>query len=252
MESAPPITPHCHGFGCTSTTLIKAHLVPQAFGRAIKSLNGPNTRVSERVATRKAQHGLFDLNILCADCDGVLNTKYDEPAARFINQFQFLPGELDVSRSHFERPNVDGDMLCGFVLSVLWRCSISQLFEVSNVDLGPYVNVAREVLWGVRPLANFPAFKVMVQRYHARPGIDKMYSLPMPVKASVGPREWHGYVFMMLGFRFMIILDPRSLPTEYDAYILNGNDTPRGSLIDFQFTHEAQQAREMAAIHDLR
>jgi hypothetical protein len=123
-----PLQPqrHCHGFRCASTTLIKAHLVPQAFGRAVKSMNGPNTRVSERVVSRKAQHGLFDPNILCADCDGYLNTKYDDPAARFINRFEFLPGELDLSRSHFEKPNVDGDMLCGFVLSVLWRCSISQ------------------------------------------------------------------------------------------------------------------------------
>jgi hypothetical protein len=35
------------------------------------------SRVSERVVSRKAQHGLFDSNILCADCDGYLNTRYD-------------------------------------------------------------------------------------------------------------------------------------------------------------------------------
>jgi hypothetical protein len=243
---------HCHGFGCTSTTLIKAHLVPQAFGRAVKSINGPNTRVSEPVVSRKAQHGLFDPNILCADCDGYLNKNYDDPAAKFINRFELAPGELDLSRSHFEKPNIDGDLLCGFVLSVLWRCSISQLFEASNVTLGPYVNVAREVLWGHRALAAFPAFKLMVQRYHYSPGIDKMYSMPMPVIASVGGRAWHGYVFMLVGFRFMITLDPRPFPPEYDTYLLNGSTTLRGSLIDFRTTHEAQQVRELATLHNLR
>jgi hypothetical protein len=191
--------------------------VPQAFGRAVKSIHGPNTRVSERVVSRKAQHGLFDPNILCADCDGYLNTKYDDPAARFVTRFKFAPGELDLSRSHFEKPTVDGDMLCGFVLSVLWRCSISELFEVSNVTLGPYVNIAREILWGHRPLADLPTFKLMVQRYQYTPGIDKMYSVPMPMVASVASREWHGYVFMLLGFRLMIILDPRPFPPEYDS-----------------------------------
>jgi hypothetical protein len=245
----PPL--QCHGFGCTSATLIKAHLVPQAFGRAIKSIHGPNTRVSERVVSRKTQHGLFDPDILCADCDGYLNTKYDDPAAKFINRFSFGPGELDLSRSHFEKPNVDGDLLCEFVLSVLWRCSISQLFEVSNINLGPYVNLAREILWGHRSLTDLPAFKLMVQRYHPSPGIDKMYSMPMPVVAAVAGGQWHGYVFVLRGFRFMITLDPRPFPPEYDSYLLNGNTTLRGSLIDFRITHEAQQIRELSALHNL-
>jgi hypothetical protein len=94
---------------------------------------------------------------------------------------------------------------------------------VSNVTLGPYVNIAREVLWGHRPLTDLPAFRVMVQRYHHAPGINKMYSLPMPTKASVGHHEWYGYVFMLVGFRFMVTLDPRPFPPEYTSYVLNGN-----------------------------
>jgi hypothetical protein len=172
-------------------------------------------------------------------------------AARLLNRFEFLPAELDLSRSHFEKPNVDGDLLCRFILSVLWRCSISQLFEVSNITLGPYVNLAREVLWGCRALADLPAYKVMVQRYHHSPGIGKMYSLPMPMVASVGHRQWHGYVLMLAGFRFMITLDARPFPPEYGTYVLNGNTTLRGSLIDFQVTHEAQQVRQLATIHNL-
>ena len=63
----------------------------------------------------------------------------------------------------------------------------------------------------------------MVQRYHHAPGINKMYSLPMPTKASVGHHEWYGYVFMLVGFRFMVTLDPRPFPPEYTSYVLNGN-----------------------------
>jgi len=127
----------CHGFGCGSTSPIRAHLVPQSFGRLIKSPSGPNTRISERKYTTKAQHGLFDPRILCGDCDGFLNMKYDDPAFRFISKFEYRPGELDLERSYFEKPSVDCDMLCGFILSVLWRCSISQMFEVSNISLRP-------------------------------------------------------------------------------------------------------------------
>lgn len=236
---------HCHGFGCGSTSLIKAHLVAQSFGRLIKSPNGPNTRISERKYTTKAQHGLFDPRILCGDCDGFLNTKYDDPALSFIRNFKYRPGELDLNRSHFEKPNVDCDMLCGFILSVLWRCSISQMFEVSNISLGQYGNPVREMLWGHRSLASFNHYKVMVQRYHDRPSVEKMYSLPMPIEFEDVSFRAKGYLFVLTGFRFMVILDPQPLPDKYASYVLNGNDTLRGSLVDFPITYEANMAREL-------
>src|SRR5215475_3660450 len=235
----------CHGFGCGSTSPIRAHLVPQSFGRLIKSPSGPNTRISERKYTTKAQHGLFDLRILCGDCDGFLNMEYDDPAFRFITKFEYRPGELDLERSYFEKPSVDCDMLCGFILSVLWRCSISQMFEVSNISLGQYGNPVREMLWGHRSLASFNHYKVMVQRYHSRPGVQKMYSLPIPVEFEDLSFRAKGYLFVFVGFRFMVILDPQPLPDKYAPYVLNGNDTLRGSLVDFPVTYEANAAREM-------
>jgi hypothetical protein len=152
---------NCRGFGCTSTDLIDAHLVPQSFGRLIRSPKGPNTLASERRLTRRTQLGIFDSNILCRACDNFLNKRYDEPAFEFVKTFEYLPGELDTTRPHFEKPNVDGDMLATFILSVLWRCSISKRFEVSNINLGGFENPAREVLWGVRPLSRLPAYRVM-------------------------------------------------------------------------------------------
>jgi hypothetical protein len=236
---------HCHGFGCGSTSLIKAHLVAQSFGRLIKSPKGPNTRITGGKSTTKAQHGLFDPRILCYGCDGFLNKKYDDPAFKFISKFKYRPGELDLERSHFEKLNVDCDMLCGFILSVLWRCSISQMLEVSHISLGQYGNPVREMLWGHRSLASFNHYKVMVQRYHDRPGVQKMYSLPMPVEFEDVSFRAKGYLFVLAGFRFMVILDPQPLPGKYASYVLNGNDALRGSLIDFPTTYEANVAREL-------
>jgi hypothetical protein len=246
--TADSLAPHCHGFGCTSTDLIKAHLVPQSFGRLIKSPKGPNTRVSERRSTTKAQHGLFDPHILCEGCDGYLNKRYDNPAFSLINKLKFRPDELDLGRSHFENPNIDGDLLCSFILSVLWRCAISKLYEASNVSLGPYVNAARDVLWGIRSLESFTHYRVMVQRYHEAPGVEKMYSLPMPVEFNVGQAAWKGFLFVLVGFRFMVTLDPRPLPTEYDSYVLNGNETLRGSLVHYPETYEARITRDLLAL----
>src|SRR5438067_10206910 len=107
-------------------------------------------------------------------------------------------------------------MLCGFILSVLWRCSISKRFEASNVNLGQFENPAREVLWQIRPLSGLPAYRVLCQRYHRSHGVEKIYSLPMPVSFELGRHKWNGYVFILAGFRFMVTLDPQPFPAEYD------------------------------------
>jgi hypothetical protein len=85
----------------------------------------------------------------------------------------------------------------------------------------------------------------MVQRYYDRPGVQKMYSLPMPVEFEDVSFRAKGYLFVLAGFRFIVILDPHSLPDKYAPYVLNGNDTPRGSLVDFPTTYEANVARDM-------
>jgi hypothetical protein len=52
------------------------------------------------------------------------------------------------------------------------------------------------------------------------------------------------------GFRFMVIIDPRPLPAQYEPYILNGSAVLRGSFVDFPNTYEADQARSVLAFHD--
>jgi hypothetical protein len=133
----------CHGLGCTSTALIKAHIIPQSFGRYVEGNSGPNVMLSPEGRSMKTPRGLFDTGILCATCDGYLNKKYDDPAFRFFKSFDLGSTkiiDLNPTKYHgappfFEASGVDCDMLCGFILSVLWRSSISSRPEVSSVRL---------------------------------------------------------------------------------------------------------------------
>ena len=237
----------CHGLGCASTTdLVDAHFIAQAFPRQIrKRSRGANTTVSERRFTRSLQHGLFDDDILCGNCDAFLGRKYDEPAFKLINTLRVI----DLTRPTFEIPNVDCDLLCAYVLSVLWRCSISKKFEVSNIDLGGYTNPVRAALWGALPLSNLRAYRLLLQRYYPHPGVDELYSLPIRTGFEVEGTVWHGYILPLVGFRFLAIIDPRPLPAQYKPFILNGSSILRGSISDFPQTFEAEQARSVLAFH---
>jgi hypothetical protein len=123
---------NCHGLGCTSTDLIDAHFMPQAFPRRIqKRSRVQNTTVSELRFTQRIPHGLFDNEILCDACDQFLGREYDKPAFELINALS----AMEFARPKFEIPNVNCDLLSAFILAVLWRCSISKMFDVSNINL---------------------------------------------------------------------------------------------------------------------
>ncbi len=236
----------CHGYGCSSTELIKAHLTPRSFGRQVQEANSPNLLVSRTRYTKALPLGLYDPNILCSTCDGLLNTRFDDPAFDLLKVFSSAPKRIftDLVNAYFEMEGVDCDLLCGFVLSILWRYAISILPDASEVKLGPYQARAREVLWGVKPLASFPEFQVVCQRYtKGAIETEKMYSSPVDMRDP----DFNSYGFSMLGFHFLAKVDRRPFPSLYTPYVMNGSSMLRGYFVDFHDTPQGRGAREMLA-----
>ena len=118
---------------------------------------GHNIAVS-MAKSYKTQHGVYDPNILCAACDGILGS-YDDYAIEICRTFEKRSTKFD---HLFLMRDVDGDKLAKFALAVLWRASISARDEFKKVDLGPYQDIAKEVLFGARPLKDFPAYELML------------------------------------------------------------------------------------------
>jgi hypothetical protein len=234
----------CRGYECSSTELIRAHLTPRSIGRHVQGESGPNLLVSQTRYTTALPLGLYDPNILCQQCDGLLNTRYDDPAFELLKSFSGLRNEPVGVNAYFEMKGVDCNLLCGFVLSILWRYSISNLSDASEVRLGPHEDRAREVLWGVKPLASLTEFQVVCQRYTLGPiDTEKMYSSPVRMKDP----EFNSYGFSMLGFHFQAKVDRRPFPPIYTPYVMNGGRLLRGYFVDFHDTPQGRGAREMLA-----
>jgi hypothetical protein len=62
----------CHGLNCTNQTLIKAHIIPEGFGRFIRGAAANTKMTPEKVREANPQPGEYDREILCATCDNVL------------------------------------------------------------------------------------------------------------------------------------------------------------------------------------
>jgi hypothetical protein len=179
------------------------------------------------------QLGIFDKHILCAKCDGDLG-KFDDYAVQVCRDYPTRAIE-DRGKSLWAMPGVDGNTFAKFILAVLWRASISQRPEVTGLKLGPFDDDARDVLFGLKPLADLPAFELILARYDSD-WIKSELFYSIPVHTRFG--RYGGYGFALCGFRVFAKFDSQRLPAQWGPYIVNGNDTLRGTFKQFDETDE--------------
>jgi hypothetical protein len=232
--------PVCRGYQCTSTDLIKAHIIPACFAREIRGSHQHNLKISlDKV--HPTQHGVFDPNILCGNCDGILG-KLDDYALEVCRRF---PREhLKTEDGGFEMRNVDGDRFAAFVLAVLWRASITSRVEFRKVLLGPYEDEAREVIFGAKPLHKMAAYQLLLARYTPPSGnFNPAGNYTSPARLKLGGAN--AWAFALHGFRIIAKIDRRPLPAGFHLIVANGRTTLNGPFVPYHATAEGRAMAEM-------
>lgn len=232
--------PVCRGYGCASTNLIKAHIVPACFAREIMGSQRHNLKISlDKV--HPTQHGVYDPNILCKDCDGILG-KLDDYALEVCRRF---PQEYKkTGDGGFEMPNVDGDKFATVVLAVLWRASITSRIEFRKVSLGPYEDEACEVIFGAKPVSKMTTYQLLTARYEAFGKFNPAGNYTSPARMKIeGANAW---AFALHGFRLMAKIDRRPLPAGFQQLLVaNGRTKLNGPFVPYHATAEGRAMGEM-------
>jgi len=231
--------PVCRGYRCTSTDLIDAHIVPRGFARAVMGIYTSNRLISIN-NVRSTHHGVFDRGILCSGCDGKLGD-LDNYALTVCRRFR--RERIIRDDGLFELTSVDGDLFATFILSVLWRASVSTRIEVSKVSLGSYEARAGEIIFGAKLLASLPDYQLLVGRYLRTGKFNPAGHFTYPARMTRGLNGWY---FALNGFRILAKLDAAALPAEIGPAIVNGNDRLIGSFMNYESTTEGQSVRGMA------
>lgn len=219
----------CHGLNCSNEELIEAHIIPRGFGRLIRKGDGPNIKIQpDRVREANPQLGEYDPEILCERCDNVLGLD-DEYALEVCRGFDSKNGK---GRELFEIATVDCQRFFKFILSILWRASVSRRSAFSSVSLGPrYQDMVRNIIFGALPLSNLQAFELIVSRFksdHLDPSGINYY-----------PVRWkfmglNAYSMCLAGFRILAKLDNRGLKPEWEPLIINRTNVFRGTFLTFE------------------
>jgi hypothetical protein len=107
---------------------------------------------------RRSQAGIYDPNILCAECDGRLG-ELDQHAAETLlrsNPNTFGDDQGPLVRAY---PNADPEIIRLFAISLAWRAHHSSHAMFLGVSLGPYEALFKtELDRGPRPKEKTPAF----------------------------------------------------------------------------------------------
>ena len=130
---------------CGGSPTIRAHLIPLSFVHRIRDGHKKiHAHYKKRPGIHLVQSILFDDNILCAACDreiGVL----DKYAVEFCANFKASHSSLIYP--YFSVNNANTNFLIRFAASVIWRCSISSLWQTNEINLGAETDIFKSIIF---------------------------------------------------------------------------------------------------------
>jgi len=127
--------------------LIKAHIIPASSFKDLYPKKG--NQDSLKFISTELQHqkripiGLYDKNILCSKCDNLIN-QYENYSRKIL--FRRLLKYHPESKEAYIVPKYDYPLLKLFILSILWRSSISGIIGFHTYNLGPYENLFKKAV----------------------------------------------------------------------------------------------------------
>ncbi len=132
---------------------------------------------NERSVRRRV--GLYDKNILCLDCDHYLGKFYDEYGKKILIDTDPKLTQIFPKANILTFDNVDTKKLKLFILSVLWRFSISTRPEVSSLKLKEgYENKLADMILNDND-GDFNDFSVVITKFKFKyADFSKYFQLP--------------------------------------------------------------------------
>ena len=134
--------------------LKKSHIVPNFLYKELREKDNSFVKANlEKLTKQPVYTGFFEPNILCQTCDNELLSKLEEYAYKIIYDSKKIKGVKIVNEinSHGVEwtmcRGVDYTKLKLFLLSMLWRFSISSNEFYKFVDLGKHEEIIRKMIF---------------------------------------------------------------------------------------------------------
>ena len=207
----------CRGCG-REKKLIKAHIIPESFFRGLRDgQKAPKIySTTEGIHPKKAPIGVYDMEILCNDCEQNFQTLDDYGCQVLIKNEQDLEPLLRGGKIvGYRINNVDTTKLKLFFLSILWRASISTQYFYSKVALNRLEEKVKNLIWENDPGGTHD-FSFVLARFEGD-GAGRVILDPHE-------ERWFGvryYRFYLYGYILHIKADSQKTPSQWEPFIPN-------------------------------
>lgn len=227
--------------------LIKAHIFPQALAKDVGTRDDPGRVYALNGAhPRRLPTGWYDTAILCEQCDGRVLGPLDTYGVEFlraVDQYHLHAPAPNGARLA-SRPGADPVRLKSFLLSVLWRSTVSRLPEFAGVSLGPFEPALRRRILD-SSIDAVDDFATMVTWCDDDPG--ELISPPQRIRFRGGVRA---YILHVGRHSAVIKVDSRRAP-EYIRPLLLESGRTVTVLIDSVIGGPiGRQVRRMIEVED--
>lgn len=197
----------------------KSHIIPDFMHDGLYDKDHKLFRIDYQnfSKTRKLFTGEYDKNILCADCDNKIIGGYETYSSRIYFGGRLFKGEDIKFENRKNKHGVVTTYINGlnynkfklFLLSILWRASISNRKFFNQVSLGPHEDVIKNMIINgdAGKQKQYPCLMTTYQNLKKELTTD-LIGQPIRVKNSDGTK----YVFLIGGFWYMFFISQHRVP----------------------------------------
>lgn len=227
----------CHICGTAPT--VKSHLLPRALGLDTRDDSTDLYLGSiSKLGFDAFKAGLFDY-ILCEAHERMLNP-FDTYAVEFCRTFE--DKQTEIGNGRFLIKPVDTELLVRFVVSVLWRFSVSTRREAPRVNLGPFQSQFQDIVFAGASCSSEPALILWANESH-QTNVKGLAILPASGR-HLDRRYWS---FMIAGISFVLKVDKQPTPARIAPLVINGRDFILSAYKPFDGSYEFQTMLKIAA-----
>lgn len=211
--------------------LRKSHIIPDFMHKGLRDednkfflVNIENYSKSEKKYT-----GEFESNILCQECDNKVIGQYETYAHKILYGGKLSKGEnIEFENQKNESglistcvKGIDYKKFKLFLLSLLWRSSISGRKFYSRISLGPHEEIIRKMILSGDP-GNQMDYSCFISTYLNNK--DKLspdfIGQPIRVKNSDGTK----YFFLIGGFVYIFFISKHNIPDWLPEFVINDSN----------------------------
>lgn len=196
--------------------LIKAHIIPDFMYGTMYGEKHTIVQVSlDNTSDKKVmQTAHYDKNILCATCDNEVIGSYERYASKIMSNNALFEERINNEGVKHYETSIDYTMFKLFLLSILWRSSITTLPFFKHLSIGHYEEKVRRMLLHKQSLTSevFPMTVIKVtpdKEGHSKVVIDPI--------TTTGSEPLYS-VFVINGFVYSFLLDDNISDFEFDSF----------------------------------